>query len=268
MALNCPQCGNENPDSAGFCDNCGASLSGAAPAQPQQPAAPAAPAQGAPAGGATCPQCGASVIPGEAFCDNCGADLSSVQPGGQPPPQQQQPQQQQAPPAQPAPQQPAQAPAGGGVTCPTCGSSQPAGQAFCDNCGAQLSGAPPSGPPPSVPPPVQPSVQPVGRPRLVVAGTGVEIDLSGKAEAAIGREDPVSGVFPEVDLTPHGGEEGGVSREHAKLTFQGNQWQVQDLNSTNFTFVNNQKLNPGMPQPLNDGDQVRLGKVVLTFHTS
>lgn len=270
MALNCPQCSTENPDGAAFCDNCGASLSGAAPAQPQQPAAPAQPAQDAQAGGATCPQCGASAIPGEAFCDNCGADLSSLQAGGQAPQQQQQqqpPQQQQAPPPQPAPQQPA--PGGGGVTCSSCGSSQPAGQAFCDNCGAQLSGGQQQvqQPQPQVQQP-QPQVQPVGRPRLVVASTGAEIDLSGKAEATIGREDPVSGVYPEVDLTPHGGEEGGVSRQHAKLTFQGNQWQVQDLDSTNFTFVNNQKLNPGVPQPLNDGDQVRLGKVVLTFHTS
>jgi pSer/pThr/pTyr-binding forkhead associated (FHA) protein len=84
----------------------------------------------------------------------------------------------------------------------------------------------------------------------------------------MGREDPVSGVFPEVDLTSHGAEEGGVSRRHAKLIIQGNQCLIEDLNSTNFTFVNNQKLNPGVGRPLNDGDQVRLGKVMLTFHTS
>jgi pSer/pThr/pTyr-binding forkhead associated (FHA) protein len=106
------------------------------------------------------------------------------------------------------------------------------------------------------------------RPRLVVTGTGAEFDLSGKAEILLGREDPVSGVFPEVDLTPHGGEEGGVSRRHAKLTVRGNQWLIEDLNSTNFTFVNNQKLNPGVPQPLNSGDKVRLGRVVLTFQTT
>ncbi len=158
------------------------------------------------------------------------------------------------------------------VKCPVCGADQPSGQSFCDNCGASLAAAPP----PVAQPPVTPAAPPVAppppvvgmRPRLVVAGTGVEFDLSGKAEILMGREDPVSGVFPEVDLTPHGGEEGGVSRRHAKLTVRGNQWLVEDLNSTNFTFVNNQKLNPGVPQPLNNGDQVRLGRVVLTFQTT
>jgi len=102
----------------------------------------------------------------------------------------------------------------------------------------------------------------------VATGTGAEFDLTGKAEILVGREDPVSGVFPDVDLTPHGGEEGGVSRRHAKLTARGNQWLIEDLNSVNFTFVNKQKLKPGVPQPLNDGDQIRAGRVLLTFHTT
>lgn len=147
------------------------------------------------------------------------------------------------------------------VKCPACGADNVPGQAFCDGCGASLA-APP------VPPPVPPPPPALGRPRLVVAGTGVQFDFSGKAEILLGREDPVSGVFPDVDLTPHGGEEGGVSRRHAKVSVRGNQWLIEDLNSTNFTFVNNQKVNPGVPQPLNDGDQVRLGRVVLTFQTS
>jgi hypothetical protein len=153
------------------------------------------------------------------------------------------------------------------VKCATCGQLSPAGQAFCDNCGASLAGQPI---PPAVtpPPPIAPPVMPAMRPRLVVTASGAQFDLTGKAQAIIGREDPVSGIFPDVDLTPHGGDAGGVSRRHAKLSFNGYQWTVEDLNSTNFTFVNNQKLNPGVPQPLNNGDQVRLGRVVLTFQTA
>ena len=237
----CPQCNNQNPDGAVFCDNCGASLAEVTPSQPVVPAVPVASA-----GGATCPACDAPAIPGEAFCDNCGAALSAVQPA--------------APAAAPQPA----APAGATVKCPICGTDQPIGQPFCDNCGASLA---------AQPQPVQPPVAPVapaawGCPRLVVAGTGTEFDLSGKAETLVGREDPVSGVFPEVDLTPHGGEEGGVSRRHARLIVRGNQWLIEDLDSVNFTWVNNQKLNPGAPQPLNDGDQIRLGRVLLTFHTA
>jgi len=244
--ITCPQCNNQNPDGAAFCDNCGASLTGVAPARPAAPVAPAAPA--APAAGVTCPSCGALAIPGEAFCGDCGAALPAVQPAAPAAP----PVQPVAPPPTPA------APVGAAVKCPACGADQPLGQTFCDNCGASLAAAPPPPPPPP----------PMARPRLVAAGTGAEFDLSGKAEILLGREDPVSGVFPEVDLTPHGGEEGGVSRRHAKLTVRGNQWLVEDLNSTNFTFVNNQKLNPGVPQPLNSGDQIRLGRVVLTFQTT
>ncbi|HID65246.1 MAG TPA: FHA domain-containing protein, partial [Anaerolineae bacterium] len=202
------------------------------------------------------------------FCDNCGAQLPAVQPAAPaaPPVQPVTP-----PPVQPAAPPPAPAaPVGAMVKCPVCGADQPAGQAFCDACGASLAAAQPAVAPPVTPaaPPVAPPPIVGVRPRLVVAGTGAEFDLSGKAEVLVGREDPVSGVFPDVDLTPHGGEEGGVSRRHAKITMSGNQWLIEDLNSTNFTFVNNQKLNPGMPQPLNDGDQIRLGRVVLTFQTS
>lgn len=254
----CPQCNNQNPDGAAFCDNCGASLVGVAPAQPAAPVAPAAPA--APAVGTACPACGTPAIPGEAYCGNCGAALPAAQPAAPA-----------AAPVQPVTPPPIPAaPVGATVKCPACGTDNMPGQPFCDNCGAHLA-APPSGQPPVAPvaPPVAPPAPAVwGRPRLVVAGTGAEFDLSGKAEIIIGREDPVSGVFPEVDLTPHGGEEGGVSRRHAKLTARGNQWLIEDLNSVNFTFVNNQKLNPGVPQPLNNGDQVRLGRVLMTFHTA
>ena len=255
---NCPQCNSQNPPGAAFCDNCGASLAGVAPPQPAAPVAPAM--SPAPAAGTACPSCGTPAIPGEAFCGNCGAALSAVQPAAAPP----------AAPFQPVAPAPAPAaPVGATVRCPACGTDNMPGQAFCDNCGASLTAAPaPVVQPPVIPvaPPVAPPVW--GRPRLVVVGTGAEFDLSGKAEIIIGREDPVSGVFPEVDLTPHGGEEGGVSRRHAKLTARGNQWLIEDLNSVNFTFVNNQKLNPGVPQPLNNGDQVRLGRVLMTFHTA
>ncbi len=209
----------------------------------------------------TCPTCGAAVIPGQAFCDGCGAALTGAPaPAVAPAPA--------APPMAPAPAVPMAAPpAAGMVKCPACGQLSPAGQAFCDNCGASLTAAPVGGPV-VAPPPVVPPPSPAMRPRLVVNATGAQFDLTGKSQVLVGREDPVSGIFPDVDLTPHGGVEGGVSRSHAKLAFNGFQWTVEDLNSTNFTFVNNQKLAPGAPQPLNNGDQLRLGRVVLTFQTA
>jgi pSer/pThr/pTyr-binding forkhead associated (FHA) protein len=84
----------------------------------------------------------------------------------------------------------------------------------------------------------------------------------------IGREDAVSNIVPDVDLAPHGGEEGGVGRRHARITFSNGQYLIEDLNSINFTFVNKQKIAPKTPTPIKNGDEVRLGRVVLKFSAS
>jgi pSer/pThr/pTyr-binding forkhead associated (FHA) protein len=105
--------------------------------------------------------------------------------------------------------------------------------------------------------------------RFNVQQSGATISLpAGKNEAIIGREDPVSGIFPEIDLDPHGGHDGGVGRKHARLFVQGGQLMVEDQDSVNGTFVNRQKLNAFQPHPLRDGDELRLGKIVLTYHAS
>jgi predicted amidophosphoribosyltransferase len=117
---------------------------------------------------------------------------------------------------------------------------------------------------PVVPPPPTP---PVG-PRLVVADGGQVLLLpTDKAEMTVGREDPVSNIYPEIDLTPYGGEQGGVSRQHARLIKSGGQWMLSDLNSTNYTRLDGVRLEPNKPQPLHDGAKVQFGRVVLTFHT-
>ena len=69
----------------------------------------------------------------------------------------------------------------------------------------------------------------------------------------------MSGIYPDVDTTSSGGEEGGVSRRHAQISYQGGQWSIEDFNSTNGTQVNNQRLMGGGRQALNPGDQIRLG---------
>lgn len=55
-----------------------------------------------------------------------------------------------------------------------------------------------------------------------------------------------------------------VSREHASLHRDG--WRVilEDLGSTNGTFLNDERLVE--PAALHDGDRVKIGDVVLTFH--
>ena len=202
---------------------------------------------------------------GSAFCDECGEPLSGA-----------------APVATAAPPQAAPAPAaapGGTQVCPSCGATNPAGEAFCSNCGSML-GAPPvdtSTPAPAVQ--AAPSPAPAPEPavasapaalnaRLIVEADNQEFDLSGKDNILIGREDAVSSIFPDVDLTPNGGEEGGVSRMHARIFVENGQYMLEDENSTNFTFLNRQKLAPKTPTPLHDNDEIKLGRVLLRFKES
>ncbi len=126
----------------------------------------------------------------------------------------------------------------------------------------------PEAAPPSAPDQVA-AVAPAGlHARLIVEADNQEFDLSGKDNIMIGREDAVSNIFPDVDLTPHGGEEGGVSRLHARIFVENGQYMLEDENSTNFTFLNRQRLTGKTPTPLHDNDEIKLGRVLLRFKTT
>jgi hypothetical protein len=223
----------------------------------------------------SCPNCNTPAPPGAMFCDNCGYDLRTLGPSVQSPV---------------APTYMVPSAEAGGLACPTCGHENIAGSAFCENCGAKLS---------PTSPPVQPQYQPIAPPlfpaaaptpapiapepayqpppekaksvtgHLVVQVTNVNIQIpAGKQSVTIGREDPVSGIFPDIDLDPHGGHEAGVGRHHAQLIIHGGQVCIEDLESVNGTVVNKQKITPHQPQPIKDGDELRLGKMVLVYYSS
>ena len=85
-------------------------------------------------------------------------------------------------------------------------------------------------------------------------------------ESHIGRWDADGGIFPDVDLDSDD-PEAKVSRRHARVTRRGGQYYIEDLGSTNGTFVNRgRRLLPGDRQPLRDGDEVIVGKTFLKFH--
>jgi hypothetical protein len=84
-------------------------------------------------------------------------------------------------------------------------------------------------------------------------------------ESYIGRWDADSGIFPDVDLDADD-PEAKVSRRHARITRRGLQYFIEDLGSTNGTFINRgRRLLPGDRQPLNDGDEIIIGKTFLKF---
>ncbi len=90
----------------------------------------------------------------------------------------------------------------------------------------------------------------------------------GNVESQIGRWDADGGIFPDVDLDPDD-PEAKVSRRHARITVREGNYFLEDLGSTNGTFVNRGKrLLPGHLQPLQDGDEIIVGKTFLRFHLS
>lgn len=225
-----------------------------------------------------CPQCNNEVFPGEAFCDYCGADLRNVQP----PP---------VPPAPVAPPPPAEVVAPTPVAPPPAPITPPLAVAPLPVV------APPPieavAPPPVVvpappvatplevtPPPVSPPPPPVATvappsemappavgPRLVLKESGVNLPIAANKEVIVGRTDPIDGIFPDIDLTAHDPMT-GVSRRHAALHLQGGQWFIRDLNSTNYTVVNRQRVAAGQDYLIEPGDEIRFGRVIAIFQVS
>lgn len=190
------------------------------------------------------------------------------------------------------------------IRCPTCQTANLDTSRFCDECGTRLTsiqqeryGSGQSEPPPYVPPqsvssPQRPiSVTSIGIPPVDIetetvvsmpsfkadAGVahasliiergdspGTEFRLTNE-ESTIGRWDADNGIFPDVDLDAHDSD-AKVSRRHARIVRRNGMYFVEDLGSTNGTYVNRgRRLLPGNPQSLNDGDEVIVGKTFLRF---
>jgi len=111
----------------------------------------------------------------------------------------------------------------------------------------------------------QQGYQGAGMARLVVIATGAELPLPQQEEITVGREDPSSGIFPDIDLTPYGGEDGGVSRRHARMLHISGDYFVEDLQSTNYTKLDGQRLPARVREKLEDGARLDFGRVALIF---
>jgi len=99
------------------------------------------------------------------------------------------------------------------------------------------------------------------------AAVGTEFSLSSD-ETYIGRWDADNGIFPDVDLDAHD-PEAKVSRRHARIIFKDGNYSVEDLGSTNGTFINRgRRLLPGNPNILSDNDELIVGKTFLRFHVA
>ncbi len=90
--------------------------------------------------------------------------------------------------------------------------------------------------------------------------------LHPQQESIIGRLDPASGATPDLDLTPYGALDRGVSRIHAAIRRGDDTLTLVDLGSVNGTHLNGQRLVPNQPRVLRDGDEIRLGRLVIHIY--
>jgi pSer/pThr/pTyr-binding forkhead associated (FHA) protein len=162
------------------------------------------------------------------------------------------------------------------IKCPFCQAVHPQGTVFCDECGTYLLQGTQRGTDPlgtgeigwtgaGTPDTAQAEKEDSGplAIRLIIGDGGRSVELPLSKAVHLGRLDPSSEIFPEVDLTPDGGLEKGVSRRHARIHRRENMVVVEDLGSINGTFLNGRRLTPYLSQPLQNGDQLQLGKLLL-----
>jgi hypothetical protein len=171
------------------------------------------------------------------------------------------------------------------IRCPACHFEHPTNTLFCVECGEYLGQgsqkitgtlpeeeqqaeetkvAEPQTPAPSEPVPAPEPPFATGTPiSLSIGDTKRKMTLAPKKEILLGRLDPSTANYPDVDLTVDGGLENGVSRRHAKITCRPKDIVIEDLGSVNGTFLNGKRLTPYLPQPLRSGDQLHVGKLLV-----
>lgn len=106
----------------------------------------------------------------------------------------------------------------------------------------------------------EPTMMGQGRPSaslVVRQGTqaGMSFPVSGN-QVVIGREEGLEVVLQDPES----------SRRHSRISWQGGSFVVEDMGSTNGTFVNGVQITS--PQILNPGDSIGIGQTILVFQVA
>lgn len=99
---------------------------------------------------------------------------------------------------------------------------------------------------------------------ILIAGQDKPMLVKGNQKIVLGRAGFATDSQPTIDFTPYNGVGLGVSRQHATISRPGDAYVIQDLGSTNGTWVNEVRLVKDKFHELKNGDVVRLGQ--LTFY--
>ncbi len=177
-----------------------------------------------------------------------------------------------------------------GTICPNCGHRNRPGTLICDNCGTSLiSGtkaaigtrdlvsateAAATTSEPLLDAAQLNAVESAGGSafsddmvlRIEIEGGATPMLVYPKQEIILGRRDPNTGTLPDVDMTAYSGYRMGVSRTHASIRLQDKLLNLSDRGSSNGTFLNGTRLVAHRPYPIKDGDEIRLGQMVLKIY--
>jgi hypothetical protein len=157
--------------------------------------------------------------------------------------------------------------------CPVCKLTNDADALICQHCGAQLYGAS------DVPTTQQVEdtfelteeiKKQIGREHtppskgmsIFLLNLGEPIALRMEEGFVLGRANELTSE-PILDLTPYEGFAMGVSRRHAQIRAAGDKYVIIDLNSSNGTWLNGQRLVPTKPYDLRSGSVIQLGRLKL-----
>jgi hypothetical protein len=159
-----------------------------------------------------------------------------------------------------------------GLFCPVCKFRNEPGAIVCGYCGAILE------------PAARPTTSKLEGDAQIFSGseknpfdtalvppTGLGIYLENTApvtimqekEFILGRKVEGNTGSLVVDLIPFGAFQMGVSRNHARILETEAGYEIVDLDSTNGTWIESQRLNPNQPYPLPNGSTIRLGRMRL-----
>ena len=185
-----------------------------------------------------CSECSHENMDGLEYCDACGAKL----PAGAS--------------TEPVPAAPAAAPVVAPEPSPPAEASVPTEEV--------AGGATDTVPTPSTPVPVSVPTSSAGTVQnaqltILRGGTVGKVFPLQVGDNLVGRWDPDSGSFPEVDME-HDDPEARISRKHALIRVS-DKITIEDIGSLNGTFVNRgRRLEPGSPAEVKDGDEIIVGK--------
>ncbi len=87
------------------------------------------------------------------------------------------------------------------------------------------------------------------------------VGLSLRERTIVGRTDNNQQSEVDLDLTPYGAYQNGVSRRHAAITHHDGTVYIEDLGSTNGTRINGFQLTAHQKYRLRDGDEIELARI-------